>query len=492
MPSKKTTHYFRLPCLALGLVLALAGCRKGEIDANGIPETKLAFETINRSGDQRLNSSVRLSWFGADSDGYIEGYEISLDQTNWFYTTTQDSVFLFDIPAGQDSADIDFYVRAIDNDGNVDPTPAYLQVPLKNSPPTASLIDERSPGDTVFIAATYFWSADDPDGTNTLDQVQMKINDGDWVTIDRSQNLITFLPDTGQSTGTVSSRIYYGNSTAPSGQTIDGIRLNDTNRVYIKAIDIAESESPVDTSEVFYFRPKTPDVSTLWVNGHSETLAPQYRALLNANNLNYDVLDLGNQSSNSIPKYFDPTVQLIFAQYSEAFINLSTTSITSNITGESNTLLGFLAPVIQRFVDRSFKPGKYFITTSFDKSADVTDLATVYPIQGLSISTVPGSQARIVSDSSLVATQTGNYPGLQSNSVQFGIVPIVPSTDAQTFYRAQLTKFRGWNGPTDVVGVRRFRNNQLNEVFFALELHNFQKNSAALEQLIGEIFNNEF
>jgi hypothetical protein len=474
-------------------LLTLPSCRKGTLESNGLPDTQMAFEVINRTGEQRLNSSVRLSWFGTDADGYITGYEISLDQNTWTYTTGQDSVFLFDIPAGEDSTDVDFYVRAIDNDGNVDPSPAYLKVPLKNSPPEATLVNERNPGDTAFIAATFFWRATDPDGANTLEEVQIKLNEGPWLTINKNENLITFLPDTGSTSGTVSSAIYYGTNTAPSGLRLEGMRLNDTNRLYLRALDIAQSQSPIDTSKVFFFRTKTPGVNTLWVNGHNENIAPQYKALLDANNLSYDLLDLGNQSSNSVPKYFDPTVQLIFAQYSKAFLNLATTSLTSPITGESNTLLGFLAPVIQRYLDRSVSPGKYFITTSFNKTEDVVDLATVYPINGLSVSTVPGSQSRIVNDSSLVPlVNAGSYSALQSNSVQFDVVPIIPSSDAQDFYRAQLTKFRGWNGPSDIVAVRRSRNNQLNEVFFGLELHNFQKNSNALEQLVGEIFTNEF
>ena len=112
----------------LSLLLGTA-CRKGELNRNGLPETKISFEAINLSGDNRLNSSVQLSWFGTDPDGYVEAYEWSIDGNQWNYTQKQDSIFTFDIPVGQDSVDIDFYVRSIDNDGNLDPSPAYLKVP---------------------------------------------------------------------------------------------------------------------------------------------------------------------------------------------------------------------------------------------------------------------------------------------------------------------------------------------------------------------------
>lgn len=152
MPGKM--RYYLLG--ALMLVLASA-CRKGEISRDGAPDTFISYEAINLTGQNRLNSSVRLTWYGTDADGYITGYELSLDNQNWSFTTTQDSVFLFDIPPGADSADISFFVRAIDNDGNTDETPAFLNVPLINTPPDAAFLDDRGPSDTAFIAATFFW-----------------------------------------------------------------------------------------------------------------------------------------------------------------------------------------------------------------------------------------------------------------------------------------------------------------------------------------------
>lgn len=482
----------RTPTLAwLSLMLLLAafsGCRKGDLQGSQPPETKISFDEINLSGDDRLNSSVRLSWYGSDVDGFIEGYEISLDQVNWTFTTTTDSLFTFDIPPGQDSVDIDFYVRAIDNEGLTDPSPAYLQVPLINSPPTAAFIDERGPNDTAFIASTFFWTAGDPDGDNTVEEVQIKINQGPWVTIDQNQNLITFLPDTSIQSGPAEAQIYYGTSTAPSSQSINGLVVNDTNRVYIRSVDIAQAVSKIDTSAPFYFRPKTSGVKTLWLSGHTELITAEYRSYLDAVSVNYDLYDLGAQQGARLPKYFDPTVQLIFAQYRQAFLNLSLTSYTNSVTGQSNTLLGFLAPVIQRFTDQG---GKYFITTVFEKTSDLSEIREVYPVADLSLSTQPGSQARIPSDSALVAL-SGNYPDLQPVNVEFGIVPIVKSSDAQNFYRAELQKFRGWNGPSDIVGVTRRPNNQLTQVFFALELHRYDKDPTKVQQLIGDIFNNEF
>ncbi|WP_421750622.1 hypothetical protein [Croceimicrobium sp.] len=474
----------------LSAVLLIAGCRKGEIDRNGLPDTFISYEAINLSGQNRLNSSVRLTWYGTDGDGYISGYELSLDNQNWEYTTTQDSVFLFDIPPGQDSADISFFVRAIDNDDNIDPSPAFLKVPLINTPPDAAFLDDRGPSDTAFIAATFFWQASDPDGDNTLKAVEMKINEGDWVEIDRGQNLITFLADTNVQNGEASAEIYYGQSTAAAPYSINGLKVNDSNRVYIRSIDIADAISDVDTSEVFYFRPKTSGVNMLWVSGHNSSIKNQYKGYLQSNNLNYDLLNFGYAQGANLPKYFDPTVQLIFKQYQQAFLNLPSTNFRNSVTGDEKPLIDYLAPVIQRFTDNG---GKYFLTTQLTSTQDLSESRSVYPIDDIVVSTVPGSQARITTDSALVnLVDTTLYPELAPTNVEFGVVPMVASADAQDFYYAQITRFRGWNGSSQVVAAVRRRNSKISQVFFCMELHRFERNAGAIEQLIGEIFDNEF
>lgn len=474
----------------LSILSLISSCRKGEIDRNGMPDTFISYEAINLSGQNRLNSSVRLSWYGTDGDGYITGYELSLDNQNWDYTTSQDSVFLFDIPPGADSADISFFVRAIDNDNNIDPSPAFLRVPLINTPPDAAFLDDRGPSDTAFIAATFFWQASDPDGDNTLKSVEMKINDGDWTEIDRGQNLITFLADTAVQNGEATAQIYYGNSTAPASTSINGLRVNDSNRVYIRSTDIADAISEVDTSASFYFRAKTPNTKTLWISGHTAPITSQYRSYLDANNLQYDLLNFGFAQGLNLPKYFDPTVRLIFDQYQRAFLNLPATNFRNPVTGDEKPLMDYLAPIVQRFTDNG---GRYFLTTQLTKTQDLSESRSVYPIDDISISTVPGSQARIVTDSALVPLiDTARFPDLKPVNVEFGVVPMIASADAQNFYSAQITRFRGWNGSSQVVAALRRRNGQISQVFFCMEIHRFNANAGQVEQLIGEIFTNEF
>jgi hypothetical protein len=133
-----------------GLLVALLamcgmGCERGEAIDNVAPETHLAVTSIERTGADRLNSKVSMSWYGTDVDGYVSGYELSLDGSTWKHSAKQDSVFLFSIPAGSDTADITLYVRAIDNQGQRDESPASLVFPLKNAPPVIPTEMKRLP-----------------------------------------------------------------------------------------------------------------------------------------------------------------------------------------------------------------------------------------------------------------------------------------------------------------------------------------------------------
>ena len=82
----------------------------------------------------RLNTVVKLSWLGTDPDGYIRGYEVSVDGGEWGFTTQTDSVFRFDLMGSSELGDVEVRVRAIDNLGLADPEPAELVVPIRNRP----------------------------------------------------------------------------------------------------------------------------------------------------------------------------------------------------------------------------------------------------------------------------------------------------------------------------------------------------------------------
>lgn len=464
-------------------------CKKGEKKGNQPPETQISIEEINLSGDDRLNSTVKLSWFGTDSDGYVEGFEVSFDLQTWSFTKKADSTFSFSIPAGQDTTNIDFYVRAIDNEGFADPTPDHLSIPLKNTPPSASFNNELGPQDTALIVSTFRWNASDPDGDASISKIEISFNGGSWYEINKNEEVISFLVDTATQSGNATAQVYYGFDNTPAPESIEGLLPNDFNELRIRARDIAGAVSTEDTATVFYLKNKTPGADLLWISGQGPATTDIYKQVLGGVNITYDLLPYGRSIGGEfMPSYWDPTVKLISSQYPKMFVSSGQETYTNRVTSRILTMLEFLAPVLQNFTNNG---GKTFVTTSFNKAQDLSDISGPYPVASL---VVPNSgQARIYPDSGLVPVIAGPYPIVKpaGNNLQTGVVPIVGTADSEDFYRARLTKLQGWQG-TDIVGVIRRPNNIWSQVFFGVELHNYNGNPVALEDLFEEILINEF
>ena len=472
-------------------LLIILSCRKGDLKSNQPPETHLSVSAINLTGDNRLNSEVRLSWFGTDIDGYIKGFEISLDQQNWNYTEVQDSTFIFPLLPGQDTTDIDFYVRAIDNEGLTDATPAYLTVPLKNTPPVAEFDNDRGPKDTAFCVSTFYWLATDPDGNETLEKVFLKFNNGNWTEINKNQNLISFLVDTSVSSGTATAQIYYAKDQSPAPVSIDGLLVNAENQLFIKTVDIAGAESEVDTANSFFLKNKTAGVNTLWINGHVNMVAQEYRIFLNNNGIVYDFLDYGSNMGANQPIYWDPTFRITLSLYDKVFINAPSSTFPNPVTGENSTLLDYIGPSMQLF---NTSGGKSLTTCALSTTSDLTNIAGPFPIESM----VSGLGTTRIYKDSLVYTvdQSSVYPDLSPVNTLPGIVPMIKAADSEEFYRAHITRILGGGNSTRhdgvVASVRRDASNNIKQAFFAIELHNYNKNPSDIEFLIGEILKNEF
>jgi len=113
-------------------------------------------------------AKVQLYWLGNDPDGWVVGYYISIDNRDTVFTTRTDSIFTFNVPAGDTYAFHTFEVWAKDNEGAVDPTPAKVTIPVRNTPPVAFFIQDKLPPDTTLTVATFYFGATDVDGDNTV------------------------------------------------------------------------------------------------------------------------------------------------------------------------------------------------------------------------------------------------------------------------------------------------------------------------------------
>lgn len=481
----RTQHFSgaRTYLWVFALALLLSSCDKGELLDNLPPDSHISIEAIELNGEQRLNSTIRLSWFGTDQDGYVTGFEFSLDGLIWIPTQTQDTTFLFQLNADSDTTDIDFYLRAIDNEGAKDPNPAYLKIPLKNTPPVIEAVESKLPADTVLGVYTFQWQANDADGNNTLTKVWMKVNNGSWYPLNLNQRLISLMATDPQRQGPTEAWVYANTENNPLPQKIDGFINGGDNVLFLKAGDIAGAESMVDTVEVRYVREINADL--LVIGTLPPEVSQEYLSLLNAAYPSgFDYLDYNKNNGAEMPKFWNPSFRLLLDAYPKLFVFSDQSRMVNPQTSQSGLFPEFISQSIQQYTDGG---GKYFMSMSFPTSADLTNIRGPFPIDSISSSR---GQA-VLSNDSLVLPALSGYPVLQSSNLILGTDPFVPSINAEVFYTARLTPFSGWSGPRTVAS-RRLSNGKVSQVFFSLELHLLNKNRNALISLLDTVLNNDF
>ncbi len=124
-----------------------------------------------------------ISWWGDDPDGEVVKYLYKWNyQTNWDTTTAESDTFYLPIRTAYD--EFTFEVRAVDDSGLVDPTPAKIIFPVYNSPPIIDFVLNSNPSgptnstSTTFPTRTFIWTAQDPDGNETIVSIEYAIING--------------------------------------------------------------------------------------------------------------------------------------------------------------------------------------------------------------------------------------------------------------------------------------------------------------------------
>lgn len=471
----------------LGLVLSLfvfiSACKKGEQAPNASPDTEMSIQSINLTGDARLNSTVNLTWFGTDIDGFVAYYEYRINEGEWIQTNTQDTTFLFDIDPDQDSTDIDFYVRSIDNEGGVDRTPAYLRVPLKNTPPIVSFEEESLPIDTTNLVITFRYTASDPDGNNTLSKAFIRANEGTWSEIDLREKLISLVPKNTEVAGLGEADVYFGLSTTPA-LTIDGFVNDGDNVIQLKISDIANAESEVDSTDSIYVKPQTADL--LVVGAHNASITAAYKTLVNDNYATgADFVDYAGNGGANQPRFWEPTFSILSSFYDKVFFHSDEANVTNPFSGADGMILDFAAPVIQTLIDQR---KKVLVSTAFATGADLSIIGGVLSIDSFS----PSNGQAFFTNDSFAKSFDPDYSDLQPTNFLLATDPFYPAIDAEPFYSAQLTPSGGWTGPSTIAVRRRNSSGDVNLVLFTVEIHKLGKLKANQNELISKILNEAF
>ena len=233
-------------------------------------------------------SKIHLYWTGDAPDGQIIGFYVSLDGVKWKFTTSNDS--LFSLQIGAVDTIFSFRVASVDNSGSgqyltdvnqngidfgpepftdlngngkwdagepfisigqIDPNPARLRLPIKNTAPTIVWDALSTHPDISFPAMTFGWDANDIDGYTTIQNINIALNDTTkYVSLNGTVSLVTIR--TNDFTNPTPLMDIYLNADI-TNQPVDslghkikltGLKYNANNIFYVQAVDISGAKSP--------------------------------------------------------------------------------------------------------------------------------------------------------------------------------------------------------------------------------------------------------
>ncbi len=242
----------------------------GEVNTNQPPETTIFVE----SGGEPLNgteSNQVIFWDGTDPDGFITGFLYTFAQNptddDWIWTEQRNETFRLQLN-GSDTTYV-FQVKAVDNSGAEDPSPAVESFPIVNSAPEISWAVGSALPDSIFTVANFVWDATDPDGDETIASIEYSLDDtSSWVAIDGTKRSLILREEDGLSPGAHS---IYLRAVDVAGTRSNTIRLpeNPADTWFVRApqgryllIDDYLDESFTNRTPDAYYRSLMNDVLT--------------------------------------------------------------------------------------------------------------------------------------------------------------------------------------------------------------------------------------
>ena len=213
---------------------------------NGPPDTKLA--NVPKEQDT-VFALVNLSWTGGDGDGYVTKYQYQyqtyhlapgsttlwefFDSTAWHDTTGTGAMIAFNSTEALNRQV--FKVRAIDNDGNTDPTPAERVIYTLRTvaPVTKILFPKTNTSLLVDDQVTDWWNgvqlifnATDPTGRGEIVEYAWSVDGGPWHWQKDTSVYVTPVQIPGTLNGTHKFKVISRNNTNLIDPTGDSVTVN--------------------------------------------------------------------------------------------------------------------------------------------------------------------------------------------------------------------------------------------------------------------------
>ncbi len=504
--------FFTLP-----VVFGLYSCKEsltGVRVENLPPDTHLFLYPDSTVAQQP--SRITVNWWGDDPDGLVIGYYFTWDDRTWTFTTKNDSAFALQIGAADTS--YHFKVSAADNSGNgvydnsivqnginygpepfvdankngvydagekfydiglIDPTPADLKFPIKNTPPkiewdTLTVVPASS-----LPVMTFKWKASDLDGDESIQKINIVLNDtnntANYVELRGSTRLVTLRVRDFQSANPETEILIDGAEFNIFPAKLKGMVLNGFNKVYVQAVDISGAktqfiEMPGANKSWYVRKPvgkmlliddyTTSDDATAFYNNQLSTIRGGTLAG------KFDTLNIAGRQIPFFSYNFYLTLKLFNYVVWYADNNPS-------IQAAQNVVDKYLA-----------NGGKIMMSMQFPRNPapDILALREFLPVDSISnLVTVLASNVEFVVESGNPAN--AGYPVLKSSSTILGNFGVFPnSTLARPIYRSSGSQIPGYTG---------FINGNKNLFFIGLPLNKLNGNSN-VSQLFEKVLFDEF
>lgn len=503
-------------------MLACTESNNEPLNENRAPETGIFLYPDNPDSINKQKSRLQVHWWGEDPDGVILGYYFRWVGLNsqWNFTTATDS--LFSLPIG--SADTTYVIEVmavdvlgndkydnsviwngedigpepfIDINGNgiwdegefyfdigmIDPTPASLKFPIKNSPPEIEWNKESIIPDATFPVITVGWNVTDLDGDESIVSIGLAINDLDLaVELPGNTRLVTLRIKDVNAAEPEFEILINGSEDKIFDKTLTGLKLDANNRLYINAKDISGSSSEIQT---------LPDTSRNWL-----IKKPKGDIL---------IVDDYNNGADAITFYDNLFASIDNGSYANKFdvMDIEATQLPfPNITfletiklfkyiywySDSSPSLELTSSITQKYIVHGGKIA-YSMTLQEPSSVYTFDLATIQsflPIEDFGeakpISFMfPGANAIPISDST---ADFSDYPQLRTETTISYVRTYIPNT--------LISKGVHNLSSSQINGKISLLTNDKELFFIGLPLHQSNAIEGSVQRLIEKVFIEEF
>lgn len=491
--------------------------------ANQSPVTHLFLYPDSTVSKQQ--SKLTLHWWADDPDGIVIGYYITWDGTHWDFTTRNDSTIAFPIQ-GSDTV-YNFKVAGVDNYGNgiydnqhtvnsmnfgpepftdadgngvytngesfvdignIDPNPATVKLPLKNTAPKIEFLKDKTGfpialPDTTFTVASFGWEATDIDGDETIQKYYISLNDtSKKIEIPGSTRFITLKAVAPFSSEVVSCDVYLGASIKdPYPVKLPNLKLNAKNTFYMFAVDIANAKSNMllmpEPNKTWYVKKPTGKILIIDDNANADNSAAFYAQILDSLNFTgkYDVLDIKYGKTATVPASFLP--KYITPMFTETLKLFKCVFWYS----DNDPTLDVAQATVSNYTDAG---GKILFSMVFPQSFDTKGLSDFLPLEGVSASPI----SFIGSNTPINATQPAlalGYKSLMRDNQ--GTVARIWTFTTNSLTTTDLYTIGITGSP--VIGFKR---NDGNIVFIGLPLNRLNGGSANVKSFFQKVLVGEF